>query len=301
MFDTNISNGLPKDTKGIASEMIGIRGQILGMFGLTDIVQLKLDAETDYKIHMCAVLMSPDVTAFVISISSIRTRVDGCSKIMLAELVSHVIPALNVARNSLALLKTFCGKYTNEAHPAHQHTKSILVLAEQALSKVEAETVHKINEHLTKLIEETHAMLSDADFDFAPYLERDPVDSLALYKLTQNASCRSLLRRWLSLKPYVRVTQDLYSHFSKDVHSTIKLIAECIASKIPAIQTIVGCCMAVQATSRPLSKGESRVALVQHVRATLRDEKFPVLPAKMALFMERIQKEANATEIAAAA
>ena len=305
MFDTNISSGLPKDTKSIASEMIAIRGLFLGLFGLTDIVQLKLDADTDYKIHMCAVLMSPDVTAFVISISSIRTHVDGCSKIMLAELVSHVIPALNVARNSLALLQTFCGKYINEAHPEHQHTKSILVLAEQALSKVETATVHKIHDYFTKLIEETHAMLSDSqispDFDFASYLETDTVDSLALYKLTQNASCRSLLRRWLSLKPYVSVTKDLYGHFSKDVHSTIKLIADCIASKIPAIQTIVGCCMVVQATSRPLSKGDSRVALVQHVRATLRDEKFPVLPDKVALFMERIQKEAHATEMAAAA
>ena len=148
-------------------------------------------------------------------------------------------------------------------------------------------------------------MLSDSqispDFDFVSHLETDTVDSLALYKLTQSASRRSLLRKWLSLKPYVSVTKDLYGHFSKDVHSTIKLIAECIASKIPAIQTIVGCCMVVQATSRPLSKGESRVALVQHVRATLRDEKFPVLPDKVALFMERIQKEAHATEMAAAA
>ena len=91
----------------------------MGLFGLTDIVQLKLDSDTDHQIHMCAVLMSPDVTAFVISISSIRTRVDGCSKIMLAELVSHVIPALNVARNSLFQLQTFSGKFMDESHPAH--------------------------------------------------------------------------------------------------------------------------------------------------------------------------------------
>jgi hypothetical protein len=40
---------------------------------------------------------------------------------------------------------------------------------------------------------------------------------------------------------------------------------------------------------------------VQHVRATLRDENFPVLPNQFALFMERIQKEAHAADIAAAA
>ena len=97
------------------------------------------------------------------------------------------------------------------------------------------------------------------------------------------------------------MARDLYCNFNQDVHGMIKLIAECIASKIPAIQAAVGCCMVVQATSRPLSREESRVALVQHVRAMLRDEKFPVLPEQLVLFMERTQKEAHAADIAAAA
>jgi hypothetical protein len=60
-FDANTSSGLPTDTKSIASEIIALRGSFLGLFGLTDIVQLKLDSDMDHKIHMCAVLMSPDV------------------------------------------------------------------------------------------------------------------------------------------------------------------------------------------------------------------------------------------------
>jgi hypothetical protein len=97
------------------------------------------------------------------------------------------------------------------------------------------------------------------------------------------------------------VARDLYCNVSQDVRGSIKLIAECIASKIPAIQAAVGCCMVVQATSCPLCIGESRVQLVQNLRATLRDENFPVLPNEFALFMERIQKEAHAADIAATA
>ena len=59
--------------------------------------------------------------------------------------------------------------------------------------------------------------------------------------------------------------------------------------------------MIVQATRRPLCKGESTVQLVQNMRAILRDENFPVLPNELALFMERVQKEAHAADIAAAA
>jgi hypothetical protein len=37
------------------------------------------------------------------------------------------------------------------------------------------------------------------------------------------------------------------------------------------------------------------------MRAVLRDENFPVLPSEVVLFMERIQKEAHAADIAATA
>ena len=103
------------------------------------------------------------------------------------------------------------------------------------------------------------------------------------------------------MKRYVGVARDLYSNFSQDVHSNIKLIADCIASKIPATQTAYGCCMVVQATSGPLCNGQSRAQLVQDMRAVLRDENFPVLPSEVVLFMERIQKEAHAADIAATA
>ena len=97
------------------------------------------------------------------------------------------------------------------------------------------------------------------------------------------------------------VARDLYSNFSQDVHSNIKPIADCIAEKIPKIQTTFGTCMAVQATSGPLCNGQSRAQLVQELRQVLRDGNFPVLPNEVILFMERIQKEAHAADIAATA
>jgi hypothetical protein len=187
----------------------------------------------------------------------------------------------------------------------HKHTDNLCRQAKKNLSTVEAATISKIHEYLTKVINETHAMLTDAntssDFDFASDLTTNPIDTAKLYQRTQSVSCRSLCRGWVSLKCYVGVARDLYCNFSQDVHSNIKLIADCIASKIPAIQAAVGCCMVVQATSCPLCNGESRVQLVQNMRAILRDENFPVLPNELALFMERIQKEAHAADIAAAA
>jgi hypothetical protein len=305
-FDANTSSGLPTDTKSIASEIIGFRGSFLGLFRLTDIVQLKLDSDMDHKIHMCAVLMSPDVAAFLIAMSSIRAHVDdSCPQEILETLVSHIFPALKVASTSLDELQSFCGKFINESYPVHKNTDNICRQAKKNLSTVEEATISKIHEYLTKVINETHAMLTDAntsgDFDFASDLTTNPVDPAKLYQRTQSVACRSLCRTWMSLRCYVGVARDLYSNFSQHVHSKIKLIADCIASKIPAIQTAYGCCMVVQATSGPLCNGESRAQLVQNMRAILRDENFPVLPNELALFMERIQKEAHAADIATTA